>query len=346
MSTRHIRTFLTAIAPVALFVGPATPEAFASGWCGSRSSSFISVGATFGSGSRHHARSRHHHRPVYNVHHGAHRFHHPPYRASGSSFSIGIGSTHHVSRSTSISTGFGYTVHDNFHRAPRYVAQPHVVFVERPAPQIVYVERPREVVYREAPREVVYREAPRVVVEERRIVQERRVDPPPRTTTSAPAPRKDDARFRADDLDRAWGLLALERPSEAHRLFARTAERDLYDAQPRVGYALASAMRNDDGGAVWAMRRALEFDAAGASVPDDYRLRALMVDLLERYEERASRRLRDPDAHFMSAALRYLLGDLEGALDALNDAHEQGDRANSADLLREAIEAQRTPEQG
>lgn len=248
----------------------------------------------------------------------------------GTSISFGIGSTYYASRSTAIHTGFSTTYYD---RAPS-----RVVYVEPPPPpRVVYVERPATVVYRE-PERVVVREPEPVRVVERVIERERVVAPPRAVKREAPRAANTDARADRDHLDRAWGLLARERPAEAHRVFASIAERRLQDAEPRIGYALAAALRRDDGGAAWAMRRAFEFDPNNAALPNDYQVRMVALGVLERFEDRAARFRGDVDALFTVAALRYVMGDYAGALDALDEAAEKGDRAASSDNLRELLE--------
>jgi hypothetical protein len=104
-----------------------------------------------------------------------------------------------------------------------------------------------------------------------------------------------------------------------------------------VGLALAAAESGDFEGGVGAMRRAFLADAESVRcAPIDQRMRPRLLQLVERYSERAAG-ARDPwDADFMRAALYYLLEELGAAETSIDRAIRNGDQSrSSASLQRE-----------
>ena len=87
------------------------------------------------------------------------------------------------------------------------------------------------------------------------------------------------------------------------------------------------------------MRRALRSDADGfAKLQIEAALRPMIEKLIRRYEYDAYRPQDAADAPFVIAALHYLLGNTDGASEALARAIEAGDHAVSTENLKRLID--------
>lgn len=140
-----------------------------------------------------------------------------------------------------------------------------------------------------------------------------------------------------DRLCRAWDELACGRTYDALCLFDSLSYERPSAGEPRVGYAMAAALREDDVTAHAAIRRAFECDPWGARVPDRRGLDDLVECLVDRYDRIAERRRRDADAHFMLASFAYLEGSTRLARHAIDDAARYGDCSTSARNLQRLI---------
>ncbi len=144
------------------------------------------------------------------------------------------------------------------------------------------------------------------------------------------------------DQTRAWALLASDRPQDALQEFALQAAGEPTKGAPKIGYALASAMAGDLAKGAWAMRRALHIDAdAMHYVEIDQQLRPRVEQLADEYQEAQDPPTANSDMTFMLAALRYLLGNVDAAHDAMRRLVHEGDSSTSARNLRQLIEKEK-----
>jgi len=142
---------------------------------------------------------------------------------------------------------------------------------------------------------------------------------------------------------RPWSLLAEGNAAAARTAFARLAESRPTAGEPKLGYALATAMQEDHDEAVWAMRRAVRFGGAElASLQPSGELAAEIDSLAQRYSGEGEAYLPAADASFLTASLRYVTGQTEAAKQACLKAMEQGDRSESTLALRGLIDQQTT----
>jgi hypothetical protein len=129
---------------------------------------------------------------------------------------------------------------------------------------------------------------------------------------------------------KGWSHLASGRAEAALTEFANQASHNPGAGVPKIGYALASAMRHNDSRAVWAMRRALRHDPRALNrVPSSQKLDYRIGELIDRYRHRSGAEYQRADDAFMTAALAYLHGDHELARKAVDHAVESGDREAS-----------------
>jgi len=138
------------------------------------------------------------------------------------------------------------------------------------------------------------------------------------------------------DLTVGWEHLATGRDEQALQYFSNRVQRWGDSADAKVGYALAAAQQNDPTRAVWSMRRAFRIDDGSLGyLPLDSRLYSL-VELHESrfvFEAERSTGREQRDALFMVAALRFILHDMPGALDAATEAQRLGDHDTSVRTL-------------
>ena len=139
-----------------------------------------------------------------------------------------------------------------------------------------------------------------------------------------------------DARSAGWRLLAEGRHTDAVSAFAYESEQDPQLGEPRIGYALAAAVRGDLSSGVWAMRRACRYEPAALGQIDiDEGLRPHLEQLVGKY---AASDVGDRDAAFMSAALHLLLGDTPAARAAVQRASQSGDHSQSTRSLQEMLQ--------
>jgi hypothetical protein len=138
---------------------------------------------------------------------------------------------------------------------------------------------------------------------------------------------------------RAWQLLRLGDAAEARRVFTPLTGARARTALPSVGLALAAAESGDLVRGVSAMRRAFLDDAEIVRcAPIDPRMRARLLQLVERYSERPGGEPDGRDADFMRAALYYLLEELSAAEVSIDRAIHEGDQSPSATGLQREVQ--------
>lgn len=175
----------------------------------------------------------------------------------------------------------------------------------------------------------------REVIETRTPSRYRAPDPCPPPRAACPEPYE-------KLLDRAWDSVADEYYHGALDRFAQAFRQRTCDAEPRIGYAVAAALKCDDRAAVWSMRKAFEIDPRGAAIPSTAVVERRVEHVARRYEDLVDRRERrgrrpDIDDLFMVAATRYLTGDIHAARCAIDRAIDLCDRSESARNLRDLI---------
>jgi len=157
----------------------------------------------------------------------------------------------------------------------------------------------------------------------------------------APASRRGYA--RETETERGFRYLVEGDRKRAVSTFAKLAESRPDEALPKLGYAIAMSELGDVQLGVWAMRRAIRTDAGALLRPPvDPSLRPRIRALLDLYHPTNP----DPtgpepphgdDAHFMVAALLWVLGDVAGASSATEWALADGDDHESTRVLARAI---------
>ena len=153
-----------------------------------------------------------------------------------------------------------------------------------------------------------------------------------------PEPRPAAAELPEAAEEHAWLLLRLGDADEARRAFAPLARGPARTALPSVGFALAAAESGDLERGVSAMRRAFLDDAESVRcAPVDQRMRARLLQLVERYSERPAGEA-GWDADFMRAALYYLLEELSAAELSIERAIRKGDQSPSATSLQREVQ--------
>ena len=120
--------------------------------------------------------------------------------------------------------------------------------------------------------------------------------------------------------------------------FASQAERTPRAGLPKIGYALAKAMRHDQSRAVWAMHRVLRYDPkAFDRVPDNDAQHARISRLIDRYH-RNHDAYSDSGNAFLTASLAYIHGQSELARKALSQVISSGDRRGTTMKLKSMME--------
>ncbi len=146
-----------------------------------------------------------------------------------------------------------------------------------------------------------------------------------------------------DPATSGWALLA-DKPSAALAVFALEATNNPTRGLPKAGYAIAQALLNNNTSAIWAMRRALEFEATALHyVPLDESLGERFDELIVSYRHRLEEGTGHPgDDHVMIATLAYIRHDYEVALSEATGAIDTGDRQPTTQALLELVEKQLT----
>jgi len=144
------------------------------------------------------------------------------------------------------------------------------------------------------------------------------------TTYTAPSTPRNNIAYQYNYEADGWSLLRNNRSRQALNTFAEQAKANPNAGLPKVGYALSQAVVGNDAKAAWAMRRALQYDAAALDqVPHDAATQGVLSELLNMYRQRAEDYPRADDP-FMVAALAYLNRDYaeaKHAADALVKTH-------------------------
>ena len=144
-----------------------------------------------------------------------------------------------------------------------------------------------------------------------------------------------------------WGVSGEERGfvylvngdrKRAVSVFAKEAEANPGNALPKLGYSIAMSELGELELGVWAMRRAIRTDPQALRKVDlDARLRPRIAVLLDVYHPTDHSASHGEDAHFMAAALLWVLGDTEGASSAIAAAAADGDEHDSTLALSRAL---------
>jgi tetratricopeptide (TPR) repeat protein len=131
-------------------------------------------------------------------------------------------------------------------------------------------------------------------------------------------------------LSHGWDLLKKGRSHTALDVFSKIAESYPESGEPKLGYAIAAAESGQLSKAVWAMRRALEYDSQFFRLFSmDVRLERKITHLTGKYRGH-SHGLEKHDAHFMIASLHYLLGNRQECLQAIEKIKKANDYSPSA----------------
>ena len=111
-----------------------------------------------------------------------------------------------------------------------------------------------------------------------------------------------------------WKYLADGRSHEAISEFIKEITADTKAGAPKLGFALATAQLGDTKQAVWALRRAFEFDPEGVSdVVLDGELRPALQLITTKYEQEVEATGTNQNNSLLLATLYQLQGDIEGA---------------------------------
>jgi hypothetical protein len=134
----------------------------------------------------------------------------------------------------------------------------------------------------------------------------------------------------------AWALLAEGFPRNAAELFASLHDERPAEARPLVGYAIALANLGDRPGAAATLRRAMATDPSTlARLPISPEL-AARIGSLETEAQVATREVSaGPDAFFLLACWRSMLGRATSAHFAATLAVERGDGSAGTAALRD-----------
>lgn len=129
-----------------------------------------------------------------------------------------------------------------------------------------------------------------------------------------------------------WDDLAQGRYRDALHSFGNLAQANPDKGAPKAGYALAAAAVGDLDRGIWAMKRALLFDADSLNyLQVDMNLESTLAELISRYQVRMDNR-QDADSGLMLASLYYLSGDLNAARQTIELTRQYGHSDNLARL--------------
>jgi hypothetical protein len=152
-----------------------------------------------------------------------------------------------------------------------------------------------------------------------------------------PVPQRRATEPSADEK-KAWAVLGRGDGRAAEDRFSTLALAYLTHGRPKAGFALSRALQGQDGDAVWNMRRAVSIDGASLrDVPMTDALEAALRGLLARYAADEGHDLGVADATFMTAALHYVLRELDEAREATHAAimqHRDADQRIPQSALR------------
>lgn len=139
-------------------------------------------------------------------------------------------------------------------------------------------------------------------------------------------------------LTGGWLLLATGQAREARRAFYRETQIRPADGLPLIGYAISAGLLDRYAEAVAVMRDAMGIDPEALSeVPQHDDVFYMVEELLAYYEQQTRLTPGDPNAWYMTAALRYVIGEYTPAYFAIDRAIELGDSDQSALNLKGQI---------
>lgn len=154
-------------------------------------------------------------------------------------------------------------------------------------------------------------------------------EPPNAPAAAAP-------QLRAND---GWVLLMTGDAREARRAFDREIVNSPGDGLPQIGYALAAGAMERYDDAIAAIRKAVREDPDSfREVPHDGRIADQIRGLLTHYRNVTREKPDDVNALFMSAALRYMMGEDALGYFAISKGIAAGDKDESAEILRAALQ--------
>lgn len=139
-------------------------------------------------------------------------------------------------------------------------------------------------------------------------------------------------------LTGGWLLLATGQAREARRAFYRETQIRPADGLPLIGYAISAGLLDRYAEAVAVMRDAMGIDPEALSeVPQHDDVFYMVEELLAYYEQQTRLTPGDPNVWYMTAALRYVIGEYTPAYFAIDRAIELGDSDQSALNLKGQI---------
>jgi hypothetical protein len=144
--------------------------------------------------------------------------------------------------------------------------------------------------------------------------------------------------------DSGWTAILNGAYEEAARRFGDESLAQSMRAEPRIGYALASAALGHYGRAARSVHRGLWLDRDGVrDLNVDESLRPFLGDLIGQFAPARPNQVSERDAAFMVAALHYLLRDVGAAHETIAAAIDQGDRRPGTTILLDLINEERRP---
>jgi hypothetical protein len=216
------------------------------------------------------------------------------------------------------------------------VTSPPVVYAPPPPPTTVYTYSTP------APTPVVYKPAPTTVYTPISTPAPAPAVYTPPAPAPAPTPPAGPAVQQAY-LD-GWALLRADQSRKSLNAFAAEAEQYPQRGLPKIGYALASAMNNDDTKAAWAMRHAINTDpGALLTLSQDDSTHRRLDALIARFTQRINEGYTRSDDRFLVAALYTLKLDFVNAKAAIDRAIAHGDNDPATGALQRMID-QRLPQ--
>jgi len=136
---------------------------------------------------------------------------------------------------------------------------------------------------------------------------------------------------------KGWSYLANGRARAAQKQFAILAKNDPGSGLPKIGYALAKAMRHNRSRAVWAMRRALQYDPRALDrIPSKSGMSRQISELIDHYHRSHNAYDRAGNA-FLVASLAYMDSNPKLAREAIEHAIASGDRKKTTLRLKKKI---------
>ncbi len=153
-----------------------------------------------------------------------------------------------------------------------------------------------------------------------------------------PRPVSVDDRTKAKQIftyadNEGWDWLAKGNAGYALDIFAIQSQQNLNSGIPKVGFAIAAAVKGDMGRATRAMRKAIRIDSSALNNIDIKNIKPTIETLSENYKLNLNTNKNNADNAFMIAALSYLQQDYETASNIISE----NDQSQSAINLRRLI---------